>query len=182
MNADTVRHLILPFAISAEDIKEKVLKRLPADTPAPSTLWIRLQFFPSNPYTKVAMNYTGRFNVRYKVQQRLLRSQHTDSEYGLCQYSYLKSMAVKWRDQSIFQCLDDKAIILVGEADNPVSTGVRAHGRGLVAPGQQLLALDHDYHVSGIMPSVCLIADIPTNYKDSFYHGCVHITVKDKIF
>lgn len=32
------------------------------------------------------------------------------------------------------------------------------------------------------MPSVCLFVDIPDNSRGSFYHGDVHITLKDKIF
>ena len=172
----------LPFAISVEDLREKVLARLPVGTPAPSPSWIRLQFQPSNPHTRAAMNYTGRFNIRHKVQQRLLHAQHIDAGYGLCIFRYLKCMAVRWREHTILQCMDDEAIVPIGESGEAVSTGVRAHHRALVTPGQTLLALDHDYHVAGIVPSVCLIVDIPKNDKDSFYHGTVHCTVKDKIF
>ena len=70
----------------------------------------------------------------------------------------------------------------MGQESAPVSSGERAHNRSLVTEGQQLLALDHDYHVVGIFPSVCFEIDIPDNVKDSFYRGKVHITVKDKIF
>ena len=172
----------LPFAVSVADLREKVLSRLPDGTPAPTESWIRLQFYPSNPYTKAAVYYSGKFDVRYKVQQRLLRSQHMDSGYGLCIFRYLKHMAVRFRDQVLFQCLDDKAIVPVGETGSPVSTGVRARHRSLVAPGQPLEALDHDYHVAGIIPSVCFLIDIPPNARDSFYTGTVHVTIKDKIF
>ena len=172
----------LPFAISVADLREKVLSRLPDGTPAPSVSWICLQFYPSNPYTRSALNYSGRFKVRYKVQQRLLRAQHTDSGYGLCLFRYLKTMAVRWRDYAVLQCLDDKALIPVGEPGLPVSTGVRARHHGLTVSGQQLLSLDHDYHVGGIIPSVCFIVNIPKNEKDSFYNGEVHVTVKDKVF
>ena len=172
----------LPFAISVEDLRQRVLDTLPDGTPAPSTSWLRLQFYPSNCYRMTAMNYTGKFNVRYKVQQRLLRSQHEDARYCLMIFHYLKTLAVKYRDHTLFHCCDDKAIIPVGESMAPVSTGARARHRSLVANGQELLALDHDYHVAGIVPSVTFAVEIPENVQDSFYRGQVHVTVKDKIF
>ena len=53
--------------------------------------------------------------------------------------------------------VDDKAIIPVGEPNCHVSKGVRGHNRSLVPhSGSQLLALDHYFHVHGIVPLVCL--------------------------
>ena len=89
------------------------------------------------------MNNTGRFNIRHKEQQRLLHAQHIDAGYGLGIFRYLKCMAVRWREHTILQCMDDKAIVPIGESGQAVSTGVRAHHRALLTPGQ--------YH-AGIMP------------------------------
>lgn len=61
-----------------------------------------------------------------------------------------------------------------------MSTGVRAHHGGLVSDPRQNLALDHDFHVAGIVPSVCFVVDVPENSKDSFYNGTVHVTVKKR--
>lgn len=172
----------MPFAMSVEDLRNQIIKRLPEGTPAPSTSWIRLNFCPSNPMHNSAQNYTGKFNVKFAVQQRLLRVQHADLPYGKHQFYLLKEFACKWRDHVVLQSLDDKAIVPIGEPGQAVSTGVRAHHGGLVSDPRQNLALDHDFHVAGIVPSVCFVVDVPENSKDSFYNGTVHVTVKEKVF
>ena len=171
----------LPFAISVEDLRNQILERLPEGTPAPSVSWIRLNFHPGNPYYKSAINYTGRFNVKFAVQQRLLRVQHEDSSFGRHQFQLLKSFSVMWREHCLFQSLDDKAIVPVGEPGHPVSTGVRSHHGGLVSADKKIVALDHDFHVAGLVPSVCFSINIPESDHDSFYNGCVHVTLKDKV-
>jgi hypothetical protein len=105
-----------------------------------------------------------------------------DSEYCKQQFFLLKSFAVKWKDFSLFQCLDDKAIVPVGNPDQPVSTGVRSHHGAIVANDNKVVALDHDFHVAGIVPSVYFGVTIPQSVYDSFYRGSVHVTVKDKVF
>lgn len=172
----------MPIAMSVEDLRNQIIKRLPEGTPAPSTSWIRLNFCPSNPMHNSAQNYTGKFNVKFAVQQRLLRVQHADLPYGKHQFYLLKDFACKWRDHVVLQSLDDKAIVPIGEPGQAVSTGVRAHHGGLVSDPRQNLALDHDFHVAGIVPSVCFVVDVPENSKDSFYNGTVHVTVKEKVF
>lgn len=172
----------LPFAISIEDLRNQILERLPPGSVAPSVSWLRLNFFPTNPYNKSAANYTGRFHVKYAVQQRLTRVQHEDSGFGRHQFKLLKSFACRWREYSLFQSLDDKAIVPIGNPGHPVSTGVRAHHGGLVGTGGKIVALDHDFHLAGLVPSVCFQIEIPENSDDSFYDGTVFVTVKDKIF
>ena len=53
--------------------------------------------------------------------------------------------------------LDDKAKIPCGDSV-PVSTGVRASKKGIVAVDDEnaLKAMDHDFHVANIIPSVTL--------------------------
>ncbi|XP_060585359.1 uncharacterized protein LOC132741240 isoform X2 [Ruditapes philippinarum] len=173
----------MPFAISITDLRDQILERLPSGSAAPSPSWIRLNFLPSNPYVKSALNYTGRYNVKYAVQQRLLRAQHVDSPYAYYQYDLLKHFAVKWRSVTLMQCLDDKAIIPVGEPGKPTAACSRSHNRGLVAgTNPQLLSLDHDYNICGLVPSVYLDVIIPSQVTETFHRGDVHITVKDKIF
>lgn len=78
-------NLYMPVAISIQELRESVMGRLKAKhdeetfptISIPSGEWIRLQFWPKNVYTKTALQYTGRFNVSYKVQSRLLRKSHT---------------------------------------------------------------------------------------------------------
>lgn len=119
--------------------------------------------------------------MKYAVQQRLLHASHEDKRFAAYQFSLLKSMAIKWRDHSRIICLDDKAIIPVGEQE-PISTGVRPHNKPLAVHGTTLSALDHDFHVCGIVPSVLFRVNIPPDGRDSFYDGEIHATRKDKVF
>ena len=50
-------------------------------------------------------------------------------------------------------CLDDKAVVLVGDPGMPLSTGVRPHNR-VFAPtkGPELVAMDHDFCINGPVP------------------------------
>ena len=79
----------------------------------------------------MAYQYTGRFQIKFQVQRRQLRCTHVDSKYAYIQIRYLKEFASKFRKNVAFICADDKALIPVGEPDQPISTGVRAHHRSL---------------------------------------------------
>ena len=163
---DERRHsevLHMPFAISLRHLRELITTRLnekfPEITPpVPSLEWIRLQFWSANPYTERALRYTGQFKVKFGIQVRQLRKSHPDCHYvsALLQYAY--HFAVRFCDYVNFVPVDDKAIVPVGEPDCPVSTGVRGHNRSLVPlDGPTLLALDHDFHVHGSVPSVAFL-------------------------
>ena len=167
--------------VSIRDLIVQVLEKAPEGTLAPSESWIRYQFFPTNPYMRAAAKYTGQFNLKYKIQQRLLRAHHVDSKYCMMQWHYLKEFCVKWKDSILLASVDDKAIIPVGEPALPISN-VRRHGKSITVGGNDLMALDHDFHVAGMVPSVALFVDIPTNAEESFYTGCLNVKVKDKIF
>ena len=66
--------------------------------------------------------------------------------------------------------VNDKPIIPVGEPNCHVSTVVCGHNHSLVPhSGSQLLALDHDFHVHGIVPLVSFFIEIPEKSSDSFY-------------
>lgn len=175
--------LYLPLAISIETLKKEIVKRVPDGTPIPSSETIRLQFSPSNPFYNTALKYSGKFNVKFRVQVRQGRVTHQDSHYGAKYFQHMKEFCVKFRDSTLFLCLDDKAIVPVGEPGCPISTGVRGHNKVLApSEGPRLVAADHDFHVGGIVPSVALVADIPENARDSFFSGEVHVTSKDKVF
>jgi len=42
-------------------------------------------------------------------------------------------------------------------------------------------ALDHDFHVHGIVPSVVFAVKIPDSPKYAFYHGKAYVVLKDKV-
>ena len=98
-------YLYLPFAISIEDLRRQVKVRLPDFTPITSAEWLRLQFWPSDPYTSRAMHQTGRFNIKFRVQSRLVRADHLDSKYAAVEYKYLKHFAVKFHEHCLMICL-----------------------------------------------------------------------------
>ncbi|XP_033730726.1 uncharacterized protein LOC117320173 [Pecten maximus] len=175
--------LYLPLAISVEDLKEQVVKDLPDGVPIPSSETIRLQFTPGNPFQRTALKYTSRFNVKFRVQTRMARVHHKDGRYVATLFRYLKEFCVRYRGCTTFICLDDKAVVPVGEPGVPISTGVRGHNK-VMAPATDvsLVAADHDFHIAGLVPSVTLVTDIPKNPNDSFFQGHVYVTTKDKVF
>ena len=68
----------MPIAISISDLIAKVKENLPPDTPIPSEIWVRFQFWPRNRFAITAEQYKCRFDVQYKVQRRQLRKNHID--------------------------------------------------------------------------------------------------------
>lgn len=42
-------------------------------------------------------------------------------------------------------------------------------------------ALDHDFHLHGIVPSVAFVIDIPEHEPDTFFRGHAFVTNKDKV-
>ncbi len=100
--------------VGVRDLIQEVLERCPNGTVAPSEQWVSFQFFPTNPYIHSAAKYTGKYKVKRKVQQRLLRSHHVDSSYCWAQWQFLKHMMVMHHDVALLVCSDDKAIVLVG--------------------------------------------------------------------
>ena len=96
-----------------------------------------MQFWPSDPYTSRAIHHTGRFNIKFRVQSRLVQADHLDSKYAAAQYKHLKQFAVKFREHCIMICLDEKANVPVGEPGKPQAAGVRGHNRSLAPVGGQ---------------------------------------------
>ncbi|KAK3108394.1 hypothetical protein FSP39_007105 [Pinctada imbricata] len=96
---------------------------------------------------------------------------------------YLKEFLVQYRQHALFVCMDDKAVVPIGEPGIPISTGVRGHNKVMApASGPALVATDHDFHNAGIIPLVAFVSDIPVNPNDSFFQGKIYVTVKDKTF
>lgn len=70
------------------------------------------------------MHSTGRYPVKYSVQQRLLRKKHMDSKYCAKILQYMKEMACKFSSKTLMVSLDDKCCVPIGEPDLSQSTGV----------------------------------------------------------
>ena len=154
--------------------------KCPPNTPIPSTSLVRLQFTPTNPYTRTALTFTSRFPLQHKIQRRQLRAKHPDDHFCAAQYKYLRHRAVEEGENAVLFCCDDKSKIHVGEPNAPVSTGVR--GKTSIATTDTTLeALDHDMYKSSLTPNVILQCEVPESVNKSFVRGQVYFTVSDSV-
>jgi hypothetical protein len=62
----------------------------------PSVQWMMLQFSPSCQLYEKSACYTGRFNVKSKVQKRTLRHYHMDGKYCYLLQRYQRQHAIKY--------------------------------------------------------------------------------------
>lgn len=77
----------LAKAMSVQDMLQQVSQKCPPGVLIPSKQWLRLQFWPKNPTTKTALQFTGKLDVKFMVQARQLRKWHTDAHYCiLCMF------------------------------------------------------------------------------------------------
>ena len=121
----------MPLAISVRHLHELIKKRLEekflVSTPAiPSQEWICLQISPSNPFSEIALRYTGRFNVKFGIQIRQLRKDYPDSHYVSALLRYVKDFSIEYRNNIVVISVDDKCTIPVGDPDGAVSTKYKA--------------------------------------------------------
>ena len=116
---DTVVHMGTPM--SAATLLKDVSEMCPPGTPIPSVKWLALQFWPKDPTKKNAMQYTGRFEVKYMVQARQFRPSHPDVHYASALFRYQRMFAVKYSSLCNYVFLDDKHHCKVGEPGLPVA-------------------------------------------------------------
>ena len=181
--ADERRHDVITHmarAISLRDLRSQVTQLLPPNTPVPSLEWIRLQFWPKSKSLRSLQN-TGRFQVKYMVQQRQLRHSHVDSHYAACIFRYIREYAIICHEFCNFICLDDKHRIKVGEPGVPVASVERGR-QVLVSRHERMIVADHDFTKFSIIPSVIFRLKIPEDISDSWYNGQVYVGFKDAIF
>ena len=77
---DSIMHMAV--SMSAPVLLREITKICPPDTPIPSVKWLSLQFWPKDPTKRSAMQYTGRFRVKYMIQSRQFRASHPDCHYA----------------------------------------------------------------------------------------------------
>lgn len=82
----------LARAISIRDLVEQVKSRCSPTTPIPSLEWVRLQFWPKTPSARTALQYTGRFRMKFMIQQRQWRKDHPDSHYAAAIFPHFNSI------------------------------------------------------------------------------------------
>lgn len=174
--------------MSIADLKNIIIERLEKkyETPLnseifiPSNEYIRLQFWPGNATTNAASKYTGRFEIKYKVQSCQLSKFHIDAHYCAALFRYMWLFAIKYRKYCFLICADDKHKVPIGEGIAS-SSGVR-NKPSLVPANMELTASDHDFTKFSLTPSVIIFCDIPTCISDSFYSGQVYVSYKNTVF
>ena len=176
---DTIVHM--GTAMSAQTLLMDVSKMCPPDTPIPSVKWLTLQFWPKDPTKKSAMQYTGKFKVKYMIQARQFRASHPDAHYASALFRYQRTFAVKYNSFSNYVFLDDKHHCKVGEPGLPVAAVDRGK-QVIVSMNTKFQVADHDHTKCSIVPSVALVCDIPTSLDGSFYRGNVHVGIKEAMF
>ena len=195
-HSDTVyasgAHSIPNLVTQATEVLQKkvndgTLDKLP---PIPCTEWVRLQFVPNRTDNAAAAKFTGKLEAKRAVQTRTLRKEHMDQHWVNSMTRYYLEWMVELRkkyDGVEFFGQDDKAKIAVGDKV-AVSTGVRANNKGIVAEGEVLPALDHDFHSANLVTSSTLRCNIPNEVSGSFFIGDddgigqIFVTVRDAIF
>ena len=178
----------LSSVISIRDLHETVKNRMKKELEerydedlVPSTSTLYLQFMPSASNRLTSFRFKSRFNVQMKVQRRILHIDHIDGHYGNAIIKYLRSFAVRYRDHCSFFCADDKARVMIGPPGVYLQSGVRNKPQ-LAPAGVEMLALDHDYDGTCIVPSVYLAHDIPEKVNGDWYKGQVSVGLKDAVF
>lgn len=177
-DGDTVVHLAM--ALSAKDLHEQVKKECPEGTPIPSVQWLRLQFWPTR-CSSAAHKNTGKIKVKMMVAARQFRKSHVDAHYASAVFRYEKEFCVQFREFMTFVCEDDKHTVKVGEPGFPVAAVERGK-RVIVGLSQSLEVGDHDFTKFSLSPSVSLAVDVPESIEGSFYHGQVHVGLKENAF
>lgn len=163
----------LARAISIRDFIDQVKAQCPEGTSIPSPEWVRLQFWPKTPSAKASLHFTGRFKLKFMVQQRQLRHHHPDAHYAAASFRYMREYALTLRDVCSFISIDDKHKVKVGEPKCPVAAVERGK-RVLVRDDEYLTISDHDFTKFSLIPSVIFIIDIPKEISDSWYSGMLH--------
>ena len=170
---DDRRHCVITHlarAISIRDLVEQVKQRCSPEISIPSAEWVRLQFWPKTPRAKSIHHHTGRFKMKFMIQQRQWRHSHPDTHYAAALFRYMREYAVDVRDYCTFVCLDDKHRIKVGEPGFPVASAER--GRRVPVRLDEFLTVgDHDFTKFSLVPSVIFVVDVPDEIHESWYRG-----------
>ena len=132
----------------------------------PSYSWFKFQFWLKNSYTNAALNYTGRFKVRYMVQQRNVHKYTPDDHYCAALYKYSRQLVIMFKEYAAFASTNDKCKIKIGQLNFPV-VAVTQGKQVLVAQGTFLQTINHDHASSTLIPTVLLSHEIPNNIDNS---------------
>lgn len=123
--------------------------------------------FGLNQHLRSSCHYSGKLDIKFMVQSRQLRKSHEDAHYASAIFRYQREMAVKFRNHSVFICMDDKHRISIGEPSYPVAAVDRGK-KVIVGRNQAFMVADHDFTRFSLVPSVDFFVDIPENVSESW--------------
>ena len=91
-NGNVVVNLALALTVRVlyEKCKVYAIQKGVTEENIASLSWFRFQFWPKSSYMATAMNYTGRFIVRFMVQQRNITKFSPDDHYCNVLFKYAK--------------------------------------------------------------------------------------------
>ena len=162
----------LARAISLRDFRDQVQSLCPENTPIPSLEWLCLQFWPKTAAAKSSLHFTGKFKIKFMVQQHQWRHNHPDQHYAAACYRYMREYSITLRDVCSFVSLDDKHKVKIGEPNYPVAAAER--GKRVIVRSDEVLSVgDHDFTKFLLVPSVIFILNIPEEISDSWYSGMI---------
>ena len=87
-----------------------------------------------------------------------------------------------FKEYSLFLCIDDKHRVKVGETGGYPVAAVDRGKRVLVSRDLKFEVSDNDFCKFSLIPSVCLIVDIPDDITGSWYSGQVLVRLKEGSF
>ena len=104
------------------------------------------------------------------VQARQFRKSHEDAHYAAAVFCYQRVMAVEFKEFRNFV------------TQLPCCCGRTWKACTGVSRGSKFEVGDHDFTAFSIIPSVCLLVDIPLNVELSWYTGTVLVGLKEAAF
>jgi hypothetical protein len=149
----------------------------------PTERYIALQFLPKHKGMHSAVNYTGQFQVVYRVQLKSFHIDHPHSQYvnKLMQYQRAFVLLPNITPHVTLVSLDDKHCIPVGEPGAPVDTSTGSRRAVPQLASSRVVACDHDFTIAKLTPSVMLVTTLPDSLNGSWYQGHVTVLLKDAV-
>ena len=169
-------------ALSAADLYRQVNQELEGtDVKIPSLQWLRWQFWPSRKNSANAKHMNCKINIKYMVQNRLLRKSHIDSYYCTANFRYLKEYSIQYRENINLLFEEDKHTVKIGEPSYPVAAIERGKSV-LVSKNTNFKVADHDFTNTLFIPSAVVPCTVPENMDGDFYQGDLYVGLKESAF
>ncbi|CAG8805921.1 23986_t:CDS:2 [Gigaspora margarita] len=132
-----------------------------------------------NTTTIQAIYYTSQFNIKFKVQSRMLQKNSDNVHYCAALFQYLREFCIQYHQWACLISANNKYKISIRE-DTAVSMGVQ-NRHFIVFQESTLATADHDFLKLSLTPSVIFFISIPNDISRLFYNKQVFVSYKDTI-